>query len=90
MMSTSITEQPAVELTALPEQGKVEFAWKGTNNEVHRLEEPSSESQTLLYLKMFSAGYSFFTAGVNDGSLGPIIPYMLREYNISTGTLSIM
>lgn len=39
-------------------------------------------------LKLVSASFAFFVAGVNDGSLGPIIPYLLRDYNISTGIVS--
>lgn len=42
------------------------------------------------YLKLISAGYSFFCAGVNDGSLGPLIPYVLRSYNISTNLVSVV
>ena len=42
------------------------------------------------YLKIFSAGVSFFVAGINDGSLGSIIPYLLKEYAISTNMVSIL
>ncbi len=41
-------------------------------------------------LKLMCSGYSFFCAGVNDGSLGPLIPYLLRSYGISTNFVSIM
>lgn len=41
-------------------------------------------------LKLFSAGFSFFVAGVNDGCLGPLIPYVVRVYGISTAVVSIM
>lgn len=40
--------------------------------------------------KLVCAGYSFFCAGVNDGSLGPIIPYLLKSYNIGTNFVSIV
>ncbi|KAJ6443471.1 MFS transporter [Purpureocillium lavendulum] len=40
------------------------------------------------YLKLMSAGFSFFVAGVNDGSLGALIPYLIREYAISTAIVS--
>ncbi|KAF3002814.1 hypothetical protein E8E14_005148 [Neopestalotiopsis sp. 37M] len=30
--------------------------------------------------KLVVAGFSFFCAGVNDGTLGPLIPYMLKTY----------
>lgn len=41
-------------------------------------------------IRVFTAGYAFFCAGVNDGSLGPIIPYLLRSYNIGTNFVSIV
>lgn len=41
-----------------------------------------------MYLKVISAGFSFFVAGVNDGSIGALIPYVIREYDISTAIVS--
>ena len=49
---------------------------------------PPIDNATLL--RLICAGYSFFCAGVNDGSLGPMIPYILRTYNISTNLVSIV
>lgn len=40
--------------------------------------------------KIFSCGLSFFVAGFNDGSLGAIIPYMIRSYNIETNKVAIV
>lgn len=40
------------------------------------------------YLKIFSAGFSFFVAGVNDGSIGALLPYVIREYDVSTAIVS--
>lgn len=40
------------------------------------------------YLKLISAGFSFFVAGVNDGSIGALLPYIIREYNINTAIVS--
>jgi hypothetical protein len=40
--------------------------------------------------KLGVAGFSFFCAGVNDGTLGPLIPYMLSTFKIGTGEISIM
>jgi hypothetical protein len=54
----------------------------------------SAEQPTLLsrkvILKLLSSGFSFFVAGTIDGSLGPLIPYMLRSYNVGTSFISIM
>lgn len=49
---------------------------------------PSIDRATLL--KLICAGYSFFCAGINDGSLGPLIPYLLRSYSINTNFVSIV
>lgn len=39
-------------------------------------------------LKLISAGFSFFVAGVNDGSIGALIPYVIRSYGITTAVVS--
>jgi fucose permease len=41
-------------------------------------------------LKLTSAAFAFFVAGVNDGSLGALLPYVLRGYRISTGSVAIL
>lgn len=41
-------------------------------------------------LKLIVAGYSFFCAGVNDGTLGPLIPYIISSFSIGTGEIAIM
>lgn len=42
------------------------------------------------WLKLLVAGFSFFCAGVNDGTLGPVIPYILDSFAIGTGEVAIM
>lgn len=39
-------------------------------------------------LKIFSAGFSFFVAGVNDGSIGALVPHIIRDYNVTTAIVS--
>ncbi|KAI1108105.1 MFS general substrate transporter [Nemania sp. NC0429] len=41
-------------------------------------------------LKLLVAGYSFFCAGVSDGTLGPLIPYILSSFHIGTGEIAII
>jgi fucose permease len=41
-------------------------------------------------LKLGSAAFAFFVAGVNDGSLGALLPYALRGYHINTGSVAIL
>lgn len=52
-------------------------------------EQPIQLSRKVV-LKLLSCGFSFFVAGTMDGSLGPLIPYMLRSYNVGTSFISIM
>lgn len=42
------------------------------------------------YLKLIASGFSFFVAGVNDGSLGSLLPYVLETYHVSTGLVIIV
>ncbi|KAI2779521.1 MFS general substrate transporter [Daldinia loculata] len=42
------------------------------------------------FLKLVVAGYSFFCAGVNDGTLGPLIPYIISSFGIGTGEIAIV
>ncbi|KAL2404012.1 Cutinase transcription factor 1 beta [Exophiala dermatitidis] len=56
-------------------------------------EGPETQSQKLdrrSILKLVCAGFSFFFAGTNDGTTGPLLPYMLHEYNISTGLVTVI
>ncbi|CAG9990637.1 unnamed protein product [Clonostachys byssicola] len=41
-------------------------------------------------LKFLTASFSFFVAGVNDGSVGALIPYVIRQYNINTAQTSAL
>ncbi|KAG0650626.1 hypothetical protein D0Z07_2216 [Hyphodiscus hymeniophilus] len=53
-------------------------------------ESPQPEVDPKQTWKLFSAGFSFFVAGINDGSMGALLPYMLREYNIGTSSIAIL
>jgi hypothetical protein len=48
------------------------------------------EATPLPLLKLFSAGFSFFVAGTNDGSIGALIPYILSSYYIGTSFIAIL
>lgn len=43
-----------------------------------------------LLLKLLSSGFSFFVAGMNDGSLGSLIPYIREQYDIGTNMVAIV
>lgn len=42
------------------------------------------------WLKIFSVGFSFFCAGINDSTLGPLIPYLLVSFSIGTGMVAVL
>jgi fucose permease len=52
--------------------------------------ETQSQLTVPIALKLGSAAFAFFVAGVNDGSLGALLPYALRGYHISTGSVAIL
>jgi fucose permease len=41
-----------------------------------------------LLSQLISCGVSFFVAGVNDGSLGALLPYVIRSYGLTTAIAS--
>jgi hypothetical protein len=45
---------------------------------------------TRLHLKLLSAGFSFFVAGTNDGSMGALLPYILQDYRIGTSLIAVL
>lgn len=47
---------------------------------------PSHDWQ--LYFKLISCGASFFFSGVNDGSLGALLPYVIRSYGLTAAIAS--
>lgn len=56
-----------------------------------QVDSPEPEPQTpRLLLKLISAGFAFYVAGVNDGSLGALIPYIREAYDIDTNMVSIV
>ncbi|KAI6383661.1 hypothetical protein MCOR25_000110 [Pyricularia grisea] len=42
------------------------------------------------YAKLIGCGFSFFFSGVNDGTLGPLIPYIQNTFSIGTGEIAII
>ncbi|KAH6614616.1 major facilitator superfamily domain-containing protein [Chaetomium sp. MPI-SDFR-AT-0129] len=56
------------------------------NPQTDQNDPPKRDRATLL--KLLSASFSFFVAGVNDGSIGALIPYFMRQYGISMTVVS--
>ena len=72
-----------------------------TSNTQDRLEQQPETPSTIvaeaqsplalpITLKLGSAAFALFVASVNDGSLGVLLPYALRGYHISTGSVAIL
>ncbi|KOS20020.1 Bypass of stop codon protein 6 [Escovopsis weberi] len=53
-------------------------------------EEPRFHREKGEYMKILSAGFSFFVAGVNDGSIGALLPYVIKQFHVSTALVSIV
>ncbi|KAG6356839.1 hypothetical protein INS49_014713 [Diaporthe citri] len=51
---------------------------------------PTAEEPPQPWLKIFSVGFSFFCAGINDSTLGPLIPYLLVSFSIGTGMVAVL
>ncbi|KAL1852865.1 hypothetical protein Daus18300_012029 [Diaporthe australafricana] len=51
---------------------------------------PSSSTAPQPWLKIFGVGFSFFCAGINDSTLGPLIPYLLTSFSIGTGEIAVL
>ncbi|KAM0186309.1 hypothetical protein ACHAPI_011795 [Fusarium lateritium] len=61
----------------------------GSANSANDTEPPPTTKPTRAeLLKIFSAGFSFFVAGVNDGSIGALIPHIIRDYDVTTAIVS--
>lgn len=66
------------------------FNAKATDIESNNVNPEEPPLSPFVKLKLASAAFAFFTAGINDGSLGALVPYILRTYGISTGSVAIL
>lgn len=82
--ATQTTVESAIELPDLTQENGRE----ADSSETAPVQGPDQRLTKSVYLKIISAGFSFFVAGVNDGSIGALIPYIIREYDISTAIVS--
>ncbi|GAP89152.1 putative MFS transporter [Rosellinia necatrix] len=79
---------PLAELTE-PHREPVKDLESSSEQQSSRNEATDREPATP-FLKLVVAGYSFFCAGINDGTLGPLIPYILSSFHIGTGEIAII
>jgi len=90
-MSTKAPEASIVQ----PANGAKEIeleAMQAPSPSVHHVE-ANDESEVLNkqdIFKIVAAGFSFFFSGTNDGSLGPLTPYIIRTYHVGTQHIALM
>lgn len=84
-ITTTETAVENVELTDLAQGSSHEETGP---RETQPEEGPNESLSKLAYLRLISASFSFFVAGTNDGSIGALIPYIIRDHNISTAIVS--
>ena len=83
--------QTQTETLVLQTRGSSNEAVEAGESEPGILQEPEPSQQGKWILpKILSAGVSFFVAGVNDGSLGSLIPYVIRSYGIGTSMVAVL
>ena len=71
---------------AIPNNGPTATAGTRTRS-ISRPEEPQTARSML---KLICADFSFFYAGTNDGTIGPLLPYILRRYKVDSALATVM
>ncbi|KAK3994284.1 major facilitator superfamily domain-containing protein [Cladorrhinum sp. PSN332] len=91
MSATTTTTKTTPQPQQLASEGVLRSSFDLQVEEGSGSNEPSKASpDTATILKLFTAGFSFFVAGVNDGSIGPLIPHVIRDYEITTAIVSTL
>lgn len=62
----------------------------GLQSQDNDLPAVAPEQHRRVAFKLLAAGFSFFVAGANDGSVGALIPYILRNYHVGTGLIAAL
>ncbi|KAM0548033.1 hypothetical protein ACHAPJ_010091 [Fusarium lateritium] len=83
MATTTQTETRAPETFELHTESPTRTSLND-NEPAHSSNKPSTAD----LLKILSAGFSFFVAGVNDGSIGALVPHIIRDYDVTTAIVS--
>ena len=85
---TQVEAGPAMEMSPLPAKGTSEGGDVVPDAASTQSGDQSKKMDRATYLKIISAGFSFLVTGVNDGSIGAILPYVIREYDVNTAIVS--
>ena len=86
MSTATITETRAGHLHTVEQGHELETL----DADGQRLSSSAQDEAKVPIFKVFTAGFSFFCAGVDGGTLGPLIPYIIKSFTIGTGDVAIM
>ncbi|RSM04356.1 hypothetical protein CDV31_010058 [Fusarium ambrosium] len=87
-MATTTQLEPVVSETYQLDRRPINPPTKSDEPPGHQSDSAESNANQVPYLKLISAGFSFFVAGVNDGSTGALVPFIIRDYGINTAIVS--
>ncbi|RSL99835.1 hypothetical protein CEP52_009479 [Fusarium oligoseptatum] len=87
-MATTTQLEPVVSETYQLDRRPINPPTKSDEPPGHQSDPAESNANQVPYLKLISAGFSFFVAGVNDGSTGALVPFIIRDYGINTAIVS--
>ncbi|ORY71693.1 MFS transporter [Pseudomassariella vexata] len=87
-MSTSQTVVETVQLEPQPVSRNGRIA--SPSEAVAESTGTAGRESSLPVFKVLVAGFSFFCAGLNDGTLGPLIPYIRSTFHTGTGEVAII
>lgn len=87
-MATTTQLEPVVSETYQLDRRPINPPTKNDEPLGHQSDPADSNANQVPYLKLISAGFSFFVAGVNDGSTGSLVPFIIRDYGINTAIVS--
>ncbi|KAI0168226.1 major facilitator superfamily domain-containing protein [Pestalotiopsis sp. NC0098] len=86
---TIVAEPQQIPLTQLNERPKQTDIEASAPTQEAPIDAVDAQTKAPIF-KLVVAGFSFFCAGVNDGTLGPLIPYILKTFGIGTGDVAII
>ncbi|KAK2865340.1 hypothetical protein FQN49_003677 [Arthroderma sp. PD_2] len=76
--------EEAIELSRQP-------STPGIHSETQRdIQEETQTGRRMPVAKLLAAAFCFLVAGVNDGSLGALVPYLLRSYGLSPSSVGLI
>lgn len=78
------------ETSSVPATFELQSQHESPRNSLHdpEPEHVSDKPSKADLLRIMSVAFSFFVAGVNDGSVGALVPHVIRDYKVTTAIVS--